>query len=78
MGEAAAGAAWAEAGTAVAEGAVRQAAVGGTGQRDALGQRLAARAAGLREVGGAALAKTLAAEMVPLPPLEVVAFRPPP
>ena len=57
MGEAAAGAAWAEAGTAVAEGAVRQAAVGGTGQRDALGQRLAARAAGLREVGGAALGK---------------------
>ena len=57
MGEAAAGAAWAEAGTAVAEGAVRQAAVGGTGQRDALGQRRAACAAGLREVGGAALGK---------------------
>ena len=57
LGEAAAGAAWAEAGTAVAEGAVRQAAVGGAGQRDALGQRLAACAAGLREVGGAALGK---------------------
>ena len=57
LGEAAAGAAWAEAGTAVAEGAVRQAAVGGTGQRDALGHRLASCAAGLREVGGAALGK---------------------
>ena len=57
MGEAAAGAAWAEAGTAVAEGAVRQAAVGGAGQRDALGQRLAACAAGLRKVEGAALSK---------------------
>ena len=57
MGEAAAGAAWVEAGTAVAEGAVRQAAVGGASQRDALGQRLAARAAGLRKVGGAALGK---------------------
>lgn len=41
----------------MAEGAVRQAAVGGASQRDALGQRLAARAAGLREVGGAALGK---------------------
>lgn len=41
----------------MAEGAVRQAAVGGIGQRDALGQRLAACAAGLREVGGAALGK---------------------
>lgn len=41
----------------MAEGAVRQAAVGGTGQRDALGQRLASCAAGLREVGEAALGK---------------------